>query len=214
MSAYTPAHERANVITHLIGFVFGLIALPILLVHVFQNKLLGVEKLWSFGLYSLGFLMVFGFSSLYHYHREPARKTLMKMWDHISIYYLIAGTFTPFMIIYGEPPESHYFLMLLWGIAIVGTVFKVFFTGRFRSVSTALYLAMGWMILFSPQSFQENLPDEQFFWIALGGVFYTLGVVFYLVKKIPFHHAIWHVFVLGGALAHYVGIWEMATAIG
>jgi len=209
MSAYSPAHERANVITHLIGFVFGLVALPWVLIRAYGNAGVNGEWILGLGLYSIGFLMVFGFSSLYHFYQQPARKTLMKMWDHISIYYLIAGTFTPFIMAYGQPPSSHYFLMWLWSIALAGTVFKIFFTGRYRLISTALYVAMGWMVLFAPHPFKENLPDDQFFWIAVGGASYTIGVIFYLVKKIPYHHAIWHVFVLGGALCHFIGIWRM-----
>lgn len=209
MSTYSPAHERANVLTHLAGFIFGLVALPILCFRAVSHDQSQAHLIWGLVLYSLGFLMVFGFSSLYHYQCEPTKKTLMKMWDHISIYYLIAGTFTPFLLVYGEAPSSLYFLLVLWVLALFGTVFKIYFTGRFRVVSTALYLAMGWMILAAPAPFSENLPEEQFLWIATGGGFYTIGVLFYLVKRIPFHHAIWHVFVLGGAVSHFLGIWRM-----
>jgi len=107
---------------------------------------------------------------------------------------------------YANPEDAKLMLWILWGLAFAGTVFKVFFTGKFRLVSTLIYLAMGWMVVFAPDSFSENLPQEQFYWIAAGGACYTIGAVFYLVKKIPFHHAIWHVFVLGGAFCHYLGI--------
>lgn len=209
MSAYAPAHEKANVITHLIGFIFGLLALPWLILIVFQSDSTTIGDVLGALAYGIGFLMVFGFSTLYHYAKEPSGKSLMKMWDHISIYFLIAGTYTPLLIAFADPADARLMLIAVWGLAGVGTLFKVFFTGRFRLVSTAIYLAMGWLVLLAPPSFKEGLPDEQFWWIAAGGLFYSIGVVFYLVRAIPFHHAIWHFFVLGGAFCHYVCIWKV-----
>jgi hemolysin III len=153
--------------------------------------------------------MVFGFSSLYHFQREPSRKYLMKKWDHISIYYLIAGSYTPFLLAYASEKTAFTMLAVLWGLALAGTIFKIFFTGKFRFVSTGIYLAMGWSIVAAPSEFADAIPDRQFFWIWFGGIFYTVGVLFYLVKKIPYHHAIWHIFVLLGAVAHFVGVWSI-----
>jgi hemolysin III len=156
--------------------------------------------------YGIGFLMVFGFSTLYHAQKETKPRRLMKIWDHISIYYLIAGTYTPFLLSYASAEDARIMLYILWGLAFAGTVFKIFFTGKYRLISTLIYLAMGWLVVFAPDSFMEALPDEQFFWIVAGGLSYTVGVLFYLVRKIPYNHAIWHLFVLGGAVCHYVGI--------
>jgi hemolysin III len=206
MSDYAPAHEKANIITHLIGFVFGLIALPYLVWVISMGAANSLVDVGGSIVYGIGFLMVFGFSSLYHAQKEMRKRQVMKIWDHISIYFLIAGTYTPFLLAYANPEDAKLMLWILWGLAFAGTVFKVFFTGKFRVVSTLIYLAMGWMVVFAPDSFSENLPQEQFYWIAAGGACYTIGAVFYLVKKIPFHHAIWHVFVLGGAFCHYMGI--------
>lgn len=207
MSNYSPAHERANVATHLLGFLFGIIAAPLLVYKVWmyapENRFLWAGAL----IYSLGFLMVFGFSTLYHYQNDPRRKGIMKIWDHISIYYLIAGTYTPLLIAFANPDDARSMLLILWGLAAIGTVFKLFFTGKFRLVSTLIYLAMGWMVVLAPASFREALPDEQVWWIAVGGACYTIGVLFYLVKRIPYHHAIWHVFVLGGAICHFMAVW-------
>jgi hemolysin III len=207
MSDYGPAHEKANIATHLIGFLFGVIAIPILLFAVVSSPFTGAIDVVGVIVYGIGFLMVFGFSSLYHFHQKPARRRQMKMWDHISIYYLIAGTFTPFLLAYAAPEDARLMLYILWGIAIGGTLFKVFTTGKYRLVSTLMYLAMGWLVIFSPESFQSSVPENGVFWIISGGVAYTAGTVFYMVKKIPFHHAIWHVFVLAGAVCHYVGVW-------
>lgn len=205
---YSVAHERANTLTHFAGFLFGLVAYPMLVWRIIEN---GGRPFDPYGavVYAVGFLMVFGFSSLYHYHHEPKKKRLMKIWDHISIYFLIAGTYTPFLLHYATPEVQRWMLAVLWGLTAFGTVFKIFFTGRFRLISTAVYVAMGWLIVLAPASFREALPQEQIFWIIVGGASYTAGVVFYLVERIPFNHAIWHVFVLGGAISHFIGIWQM-----
>ncbi len=206
MSTYSPRHEAANVVTHLLGFIFGLVALPLLVVKVAAADFTQTGDVVGASVYGIGFLMVFGFSTLYHYAKRPERKGLMKIWDHISIYYLIAGTYTPLLLAFAAPDDARLMLWILWSLAAGGTLFKVFFTGKFRLVSTAIYLAMGWMVVLAPASFKEALPDEQLWWIAAGGVCYSIGVVFYLVKSIPYHHAIWHVFVLGGAVSHYMAI--------
>lgn len=206
---YSPAHEKANVATHLLGFVYGIIAMPVLTYSVaFHGQTTFGDVLGSV-IYGIGFLMVFGFSTLYHLSVEPNRKGLMKIWDHISIYYLIAGTYTPLLLMYASPGDARLMLVILWSLAGVGTIFKIFFTGKYRLFSTLIYLAMGWLVVLSPDSFKENLPEEQVYWIAAGGVCYTIGVVFYLVRSIPFHHAIWHIWVLGGAICHYVAIYKV-----
>lgn len=211
MPDYSPLHERANVITHAAGFLFGLAALPVLISAVAQSPSTTTFDVVGSLAYSIGFLMVFGFSSLYHYAADLRRKGAFKMWDHISIYYLIAGTYTPVIIAFAESEVKQWMLVIIWGLAGAGTLFKLFFTGKFRLVSTAIYLAMGWMVVAAPASFQEAVPGDQIFWIGVGGVFYTIGVVFYLVKSIPYHHAIWHLFVLGGAVSHYICIWKIFT---
>ncbi len=207
MSDYSPKHERANIATHLCGFAIGVLILPFLIYHAFNSGYSNLQTTLGLLVYGLSFLMVFGFSSLYHYNREPKRRHLMKIWDHISIYYLIAGTYTPFILAYADLNDARMMLIVLWSLALAGTIFKLFFTGKFRVISTLIYLGMGWMIVFAPQSFKDGLTDDGVFWIAMGGAFYTLGVIFYLVKKIPYHHAIWHLFVLGGAASHLVGVW-------
>ncbi|NEN25063.1 hemolysin III family protein [Cryomorpha ignava] len=207
MSDYSPSHERANIATHIIGFVLGIVAIPFLIYHAVDSDFSNQVTVIGLLIYGVSFLMVFGFSSLYHYHREPKRRHLMKIWDHISIYYLIAGTYTPFILAYANKADVQLMLLVLWTLALAGTIFKFFFAGKFRVVSTAIYLAMGWMIVGAPDSFKDTMTDNSVFWIGVGGVFYTLGVVFYLVKKIPYHHAIWHVFVLGGAVSHLIGVW-------
>jgi len=211
MSDYSLQHERANILTHALGFLFGLGGLPILVAAIQESAETTAGDVAGGVVYGIGFLMVFGFSTLYHAQKNTKPRKLMKIWDHISIYYLIAGTYTPFLLAYADPPDAKTMLWILWSLAFAGTVFKIFFTGKFRLVSTMIYLAMGWLVVLAPGSFREALPDEQFFWIAAGGVSYTVGVLFYLVRVIPYHHAIWHLFVLGGAVCHYIGIFRIFT---
>jgi len=209
MSAYAPSHERANVITHFIGFLFGLAALPLLMAAVYKSDGSGAKEFLGATAYGIGFLMVFGFSTLYHYVGDTRLKELMKVWDHISIYFMIAGTYTPLLLAFAAPDDARTMLWVVWGFAGAGTLFKIFFTGKYRLFSTAIYLAMGWLVIFSPDSFRDSLPDEQVWWLASGGACYSIGVVFYLVKRIPFHHAVWHLFVLAGAACHYICIWKV-----
>ncbi len=209
MSEYNVEHERLNVATHLVGVAFGLIGFPILVARFVLTSEIPWWMAVGAALYGLTFLMVFSFSSLYHAEKSEKKKVLFKIWDHVSIYFLIAGSYTPFLLMYSEGSDAYWMLAVMWGLALVGTVFKLFYTGRFRVVSTGIYLAMGWLIVFAPESFKANMPDVQILWIAIGGGFYTLGVLFYLVKRIPYHHAIWHVFVLAGAIAHFIAVWKM-----
>ena len=209
MSDYSPPHERANIVTHFLGFLAGIVFLPILVFHVLNSASANGYKVFGILIYGVSFLMVFGFSTLYHYQHEPKRRHLMKIWDHISIYYLIAGTYTPFILAYANADDAKMMLIFLWSLALAGTVFKFFFAGKFRVVSTLIYLAMGWMVFAAPASFKDAMTGDSVFWIGLGGAFYSLGVIFYLVKRIPFHHAIWHLFVLGGAVSHLIGVWNL-----
>jgi len=209
MSDYSPIHERANIATHFFGFLAGVVVLPFLVFHVLGTASANSYSVFGILIYGVSFLMVFGFSTLYHYQREPKRRHLMKIWDHISIYYLIAGTYTPFILAYANDTDARLMLTVLWTLALAGTIFKYFFAGKFRLVSTLLYLGMGWMIFAAPASFKDAMTSESVLWIGLGGAFYSIGVIFYLVKKIPFHHAIWHLFVLGGAVSHLIGVWGL-----
>ncbi len=209
MSAYSELHEKFNVLTHAVGFLFGAFAFPILVSAVSQLPETSAFDVAGSIFYGISFMMVFGFSSLYHFQREPKKKYIMKKWDHISIYYLIAGSYSPFLLAYASSQTAIIMLSILWGLAFTGTVFKIFFTGKFRLISTAIYLAMGWSIVAAPSDFVNAIPEIQFQWIWIGGAFYTLGVVFYLVQKIPFNHAIWHIFVLLGAISHFLGVWSI-----
>ncbi len=163
------------------------------------------------GIFCFTFMLMFFTSSAYHLAITSANKRRWRSADHISIYLLIAGTYTYFIMTYLNTPKGHIILAVLWGGALIGTIFKLFFAGRFRLISTLIYLGMGWAGVAVIGDFLREIPPPVLAWIAIGGGFYSLGTLFYMWKKYTYHHAIWHVFVLGGALSHW---WAIRLSIG
>ena len=193
-----PTTEKANVLTHVAGVVFALIAFPFLFLTE-ANKL----ALFSF---CFTFLLMFFTSSFYHLAETEGNKKRWRSADHISIYLLIAGTYTYFILTYLYTFKGQIILTVLWGGALVGAIFKLFFAGRFKLVSTLIYLGMGWAGVAVISDFIRVIPTTSLYWIAVGGLCYSLGTIFYLWKKYKHHHAIWHVFVLAGAISHWWAI--------
>ncbi len=150
--------------------------------------------------------MVFTFSTLYHGFQHEKVKRALKILDHISIYYLIAGTYTPLILIYNNNSFGITLLCVLWSLTIVGTVFKIFYCGRWEIISTAIYLLMGWSMLAGGNSFFERMPPAVLQMVIAGGIIYSLGVIFYLWDRYFYSHALWHLFVLAAAICHYVAI--------
>jgi len=149
---------------------------------------------------------VFTVSTVYHFSSEPGVKRIFKIFDHIGIYWFIAGTYTPFLLVYVNNPFGNALLITLWALTVAGTLFKIWFTGRFEIVSTMIYLAMGWIMVVGGRRFFDQLPHEVLVWICVGAALYTIGVFFYLWDKYVYSHAVWHSFVLGAALCHYVAV--------
>ncbi len=196
--------EIANSITHGIGIIFGIAALPVLSA-IAANKDHSIAVVGA-AIFGFSFLLVFTFSTLYHAFQNPAVKKVLHVFDHISIYFLIAGTYTPFLLNYMMNATGITMLSVLWGLTIIGTLFKVFYTGRFNFISTIVYIGMGWILLFSGRQFFEAIPMPVLTMIIIGGVLYTLGTIFYLWEKMYYHHVIWHLFVLAAAICHYVAV--------
>lgn len=206
MEAFSKEQERINANSHFLGLVVGLVAIPILLTVVLLSPHTGNLDLAGVFVYGLGFLMVFTFSALYHYFSRPALKYRFEIWDHIGIYCMIAGTYTPLIIAFAERQDMVWMLGGIWSLALAGGVFKYFFPDRFRIVSMLIYVVMGLLWFVAPASFIDAIPMAQFNWILAGAVVYCAGLLFYLWAFFKHHHAVWHLFVLGGALCHYVGI--------
>lgn len=195
--------EFWNTITHFIGFILCLIGIPLLF---YFNQNLTSLSFVACSLFSLGLLMVYGSSSAYHFVTDKQLKKKLRILDHISIYYLILGSYAPMCLIalYDSSGLTIFLTVLI--LAVVGTIKKLFFTGKYGFISLLLYLLMGWMIVFYIRSFIELIDFGALILIALGGLSYTLGVVFYTRDNKKYFHAIWHMFVLGGSIFHYLAV--------
>ncbi|UNY97506.1 hemolysin III family protein [Zhouia spongiae] len=196
----TKKEELWNAVSHSIGIILGVIGFVFLL--IFDTQKTAYSTL-SIVLYASTVIILFSASTIYHAISDIELKTIWRKIDHISIYLLIAGTYTPVSLITLEKGSGWLIFWIVWGIAVMGTILKIFFTGRFEVISLVLYLAMGWLIVFDLKDLVANISADGLGLLMLGGAFYTIGALFYAVKKIPYNHVIWHFFVLGGAVSHY-----------
>lgn len=196
----TPLQERLNAITHAFGAVFGVFGL-VLLVNF--NTYKTSWSLFSVLVYALSFIILFTASTLYHYVKDDVKKHYFRILDHISIYFLIAGTYTPVLLITLHETLGWTLFYVVWGIAAFGVILKLFFTGRFELFSTLLYLLMGWLIVFDFTNLSHLMNSNGILLLFAGGLSYTIGIVFYAINKIPYNHVIWHLFVLAGAVFHF-----------
>lgn len=197
---YSPREELANAVSHGIGVLLSLAALTYLLVAMPASHT--VLQKTGLIVYGLSLLLMFLSSTLYHSVSDPRAKKMLKRLDHCAIYLLIAGSYTPMLTIILDGPLSDWILYTVWAMAFVGVGIKAFFAGRFKKLSTAAYLVMGWMSAILIVELYEALPLTAFLLMIGGGMSFSIGAVFYLSSRIPFNHAIWHIFVLAGALSH------------
>jgi len=208
MQTFTPEmrlkQELVNSIMHGFGILFGIVCIPILITVSIKGE--NVNGIIGSSIYGFCFLMVFTFSTLYHGFQHEKVKRALKILDHISIYYLIAGTYTPLILIYNNNSFGMTLLCVLWSLTILGTIFKVFYCGRWDVISTVIYLLMGWSMLAGGSSFFESMPNSVLQMVIAGGIIYSLGVIFYLWDRYFYSHALWHLFVLAAAICHYVAI--------
>ena len=202
IATYTRNEELAGSITHGIGIVMGIAATVVLTVKAVATA--DPWRIVTYPLFGLTMILLYTASTLYHGHADPQYKTRLKVLDHVSIYFLIAGTYTPVTLVAMRGNWGWTIFAVVWGLALAGAVFKLFFTGRFPVVSTVLYLAMGWMAAVAVVPLIQSVPGRSLIWLLAGGLSYTFGVVFYLWHRLPFNHAIWHLFVLGGTACHVV----------
>jgi hemolysin III len=206
---YSHKEETANVITHGIGVLLGLIALYFMLLKGYQQQV-GSINLFGLGVYGTSIVLLFLASTLYHASRSELWRKRLKIADHCAIYTLIAGTYTPLMLLTLNTSKAGSVLLVIWLIALGGIIFKTLFIGRFKAFSVILYLVMGWMCVTVMDDLVSAMSPLGFKLLLGGGILYSLGVIFYVTKRIPYNHAIWHLFVLGGALAHFLCIYLTA----
>ena len=202
---YSVKEERLNIATHAFGLLFSLIALPFLVLKSFDYE--GFWKPASLVVYGLSMIILYAASTFYHSAKEAKLRRKLNIFDHAAIYVLIAGTYSPFTLIVLGGSLGWVIFSLTWSFALIGIVLKLFFTGRFDKLSTTMYVLMGWQILFVINPLIEKFSTQGLQFLFLGGVFYTLGAVLYLLKKIKYNHAIFHVFVLFGSLCHFLSVY-------
>lgn len=197
--------ERGNAISHGFGAILALFGFFLLLKN---NTDKTIYATFGIVLYGLTLISMFVVSTLYHAVQSSKLKRRLRILDHITIYFLIAGTYTPLTVITLESGNGWYIFYTVWGIAALGTVLKLFYTGKYELVSLLLYLAMGWLIIIDFENLLERTTSLGIWLLFIGGAFYSLGIPFYVWKRMPYNHFIWHLFVLGGAMSHWFFIYK------
>ncbi len=201
---YDPQEELINAYSHGLGAIVAFIAAIFLIVKGYGLPLGQWISLWVYG---LSLVLLLSSSMLYHFAQDERKRYWYKKLDHTAIYYLIAGTYTPFLSIAIPTAKAHHLLIALWVIALIGTLFKLVFIHRFQKVSLAAYLVMGWLAVLVMDDMQRYLSKDAIQLLIAGGLAYTVGTLFYALKNVRYTHAIWHVFVLLGAGLHFLAIY-------
>lgn len=205
-AGYSITEEIANSISHGLGCLSGIVGL-VMMLHQATERQADTITFISYSLYGGSMILLFLASTLYHAIPDgPARPWLKKL-DHCAIYLLIAGTYTPFLLVGLRTPLAYGLMAVIWGLALAGIVFKLTIAHRFKALSLVTYLCMGWLSLIVVYQLAMILPPGCIWLLAAGGIIYSLGVIFYVARRIPFNHAIWHLFVLGGSLCHFCAIY-------
>ena len=207
----TVLEEKINAITHGIGTFFAVIALVLLILQAYFSG--GRWQMIAAIVYGVSLVLLYLASTLYHSFSRQHVKSVLKVFDHAAIYILIAGNYTPFTLIPLHGKFGWSIFALVWGLALVGIIFKIFFVKRFKYFSTICYLLMGWMAVLMVKPLLAVLPAAAIYWLVAGGILYTIGTVFYLDKQIPYNHAVWHLFVIGGSVSHFISIFKYVMPI-
>ncbi|KLV51090.1 hypothetical protein SH16_00159 [Aeromonas caviae] len=204
VTGYSPREEWANRLSHGLGLLLGGLGLVLLLHKGWDQE---PRVLLSYGVYGASLVLLYLASTLYHSVSSVAARRWSKLFDHCAIYLLIAGTYTPFLLVALDTPLAQGLMVVIWGLALAGVVFKLIFINRFKKVSLFTYLMLGWLSLVVIYQLYLHLDGTGLLLLGLGGLIYSLGVIFYVAKRIPYNHAIWHLFVLGGSLCHFMAIY-------
>ncbi|MEF1172615.1 PAQR family membrane homeostasis protein TrhA [Vibrio sinaloensis] len=205
-SQYSVKEEIANTITHALGMVLGIVGLVLLLVKAIDHNA-DALTITSMSIYGSSMIVLFLASTLYHAIPYQRAKRALKTFDHCAIYLLIAGSYTPFLLVSLRTPLAIGLMIVIWSIALIGIIMKLAFVYRFKKLSLVTYLLMGWLSLIVIYQLALNLDVGGLTLLAVGGLIYSLGVIFYVAKRIPYNHAIWHGFVLAGCACHFFAIY-------
>lgn len=198
--------EILNTISHGIGIVFGIFGLLFLLL---KNRGISDFSTFSIWIYGFCFIILYSVSTFYHAIEDEVKKKRAQIFDHIAIFLLIAGTYTPICLITLEKTTGWRLFFVIWSIALIGLIMKLFLTGKADKVSLLIYLIMGWLVVTELNQLMKLLSTEALFYLIIGGIFYSLGTIFYASNKIPYGHFIWHLFVLCGSISHYLMIYTI-----
>ena len=202
---YTPREELAHAGTHGLGLALSIAGLVLLVVRAAHTG--DPWRVVSFAIFGTSAVLLYGASTWYHARANSPRRKAYKAIDHAMIYVLIAGSYTPFLLVSLRGPWGWSMFGVIWGLTLVGIGFKAFFAGRFHLVSTLLYLGLGWMCVIAAKPMLESVPTGALWWLLAGGLAYSFGTIFYLWKRLLYHHAIWHLFVLAGTACHFVAVY-------
>ena len=204
---YQASEEQLNVWSHGLGLLASIIAFPFLIFKGFSYS--DFWDITSFIIYGLSLIILYAASTFYHAAKNPKSRRKLNIFDHSAIYALIAGSYTPFCLVALDSNLGWYMFIAVWVFALIGTILKLFFTGRFDKVSTGMYLLMGWQVLFFIKPLMKSLSTEGLQFLIAGGIFYSIGAVLYSIKKMPYNHATFHLFVLLGSVSHFIGIYYL-----
>lgn len=202
---YSPGEECFNVASHAVGLFLSTIGLFFLLKKAIQHG--ETLHLVSFAIFGASMMMLYAASTAYHGSRDPALRKKLRILDHAAIFTLIAGSYTPLTLLTLQGTLGWTIFGITWGIASAGIILKIFFAGRFKLLSTLMYVLMGWLIIFFIKPLAESLPNAGLFWVVAGGIAYTSGAIIYSIHKISFNHAVFHLFVLMGSACHFIAVY-------
>jgi len=211
VGAYSPAEELANAITHGVGVLLSLVGLTVLIGQALDAG--QARAVFAVAVYGTTLVLLYLASTLYHAVNVPGAKRVLKRTDHAAIYLLIAGTYTPFCLGPLQGPWGWSLLAVVWGLGLVGALTDVLSGRRFRWLSLAIYLLMGWLVVTAVRPLLASVDRTTLAWLVAGGLAYTGGVGFYVARRLPWHHAIWHVFVLAGSVCHWFAV-QRVVAVG
>ncbi len=202
--AHLTLEEIANSVTHGVGLLLSLAGFVVLLVFAILRGT--ASHIVACSIYGATLICLYAASTLYHAVISPRLKRALKICDHSAIYLLIAGTYTPFLLLNLRGAWGWSLFGVVWGLAFAGILLKFWFIDHFEYLSTAVYVAMGWLVIIAAKPVLAHVSTPNLLWLLAGGLLYTSGVIFYIWKRLPYGHVIWHLFVLGGSACHYVAI--------
>lgn len=206
LANYEPSEEKFNIISHGLGLLLSFIGLIFLCVRAFEIG--GLRHIIGFSVFGLSMVILYTASTFYHGTKDPKVRWRWNTIDRAAIYVMIAGSYTPFTLITLQGAIGWWLFAIVWSIALAGIFVKLFSKKEYELLSVISYLVMGWMAIFALKSLIQNLPPAGLYWLLAGGLFYMIGVAFYLSERVRFNHAIWHVFVLLGSASHYVTVYS------